>query len=953
MQTRFLIAALATLGLLVLAAVWQLNTDKPQSKAVKPRVVSGANIDEPRDGGNPLRGDATDKPVLDDITAPVGSSSTKSAISPPPPAPLVENDPAKGKVWLRLLDSRTNHPLVEANCELWHLPFNEGWWQRELVAYRTTDRDGLLGLSAGLVTEDNEDEVWDDFEKHAWEVCLFYGGVEWITIPTPRGWQFAGDLDEVTRQVEALLEQGRSEPIDIAVVPNSTLRISARDQWGAPLPNARIECSALLSGMPGDLWFSMQPGDLEGQWEQGWSEYIDEFRRDQTRDGVICTLERSEDEPGPDFSTDLELDRKYGSLFLKDLPPLKIGAMAWDPVYGFGEATVQLMPGSNELNVYLKPTNTCSVKLRIEWLDEEPAGEQLPYLQIVRTGPYGRNSSLEDHDEDYGTGWDLKKSETGVWVGEIHNLPPGFWWLSVEFGSGYDGTALFQLAPFESRSVTLYAGEGAAAHWKPIIQSGGLQLECSSLRILGGSENQPCEFTIYHDTESGETDSLDLAAGTYTVWIPTLQPFALTLKPGETRSDVYELLSTSIRFTIDSDLAELLSPENREVMLNLYPEDGWEEAEDHLHALDARLRKLDEQYDVLTPGITRSWAVPPAQYRWELQGGSETLQGHLEITATGPTSITFGLNSLPGRALLEIDLAGFAEDTEVVLEFESDTLADTAVAAMRPNAWDEVTNDYSGYLEDGYYTDVLRSADDKRVYAFSSRGSRQLRVYAGNADAWFRVNFPGRMTIRPYDLEEKAEGEITLASKDPDADDDPGIDYHVIVYHESGDYGMYGGNDTVEMPLGKITLMITRDEFEKPADRRYSFASVPATITREQQKLRLDQLTYRAYGQVSLTFKGRGSPDGPFDAWWYDEDGLKPPVVLALEQQVGGSPRYVHLAQPDRLMPNGELAFVYENRLLPPGRYKVIPWRDAAEKWCVTFEVKPGESTSVVVQGGK
>ncbi|MCB9895583.1 MAG: hypothetical protein H6839_14135 [Planctomycetes bacterium] len=957
MQTRFFVAALAMLGAIVLAAVWQLNTEPRHSKPIKPRQFAGANIDEPLQGGRALTPDASDVPILDDVEVQRDSAEAKPVIAPPPPAPLVENDPAKGKIWLRLLDSRSNRPLADADCALWRLPYNEGWYQREVVGRRTADRDGLVGLSVGVVDADDEEDFSDDYNNAVWDVCLFYELVDWFSYPVPRGWQPVTPIDKLAESIGALKVADNNAPIDVLLAPSSTLRITARDEWGAPLPDAELEVRVISTGDSQELWYWMDEAPIDDLSLGNWNQETDLFRRNHTRDGVICTLS---EEPEPDFEPRIDSTVEWqpvrGSVFLKDLPQLSIGAMAWDPTFGFGQATVQLVPGSNELNVYLRPVASSTVKLRIEWLDDEPAALQQPYLQIHNVGPLGRNEGIEDNDERIDCSWDLKRSETGVWVGEIRNLPPGYWWLEAGLGSSYSGTAHFQLLPLETRSVTLYAGAKSGAHWKPIIQSGGVQLENSSLRILGGGETTPVEYSIYHDPESGETDVLDLSAGSYTIWIPTLQPFELTLGPGETRSDVYELLSTSIRFAIDANLAELLSRESSEVMLNLYPQDGWSDAEDHLHALDARLRKRDEKYDILSPGVTRSWMVPPGKYYWELAGDDESLEGHIEITPTGPTSVTFGLNSLPGRVMLEIDLSGFGDDERVELSFSSDPMADTAINAMRRYDWDEINTGVSDVIGDEYGPQILRSADGKRAYAFSPPGMRHLSVYAREASGWFCVRFPGRMTIGPYDLQEKPEGELILTTHgDEDEPERDNIYFHVLAYHESGDTGEYDGEDVIAMPLGKVTLMVTRDDYEERQDaaNRFSFATVQATITRESQKIRLDTLNFRRYGRVSLTFKGRGAPDSPFDPWWFNEEGPEMPLILALDQQIGGMPRYVRLEHPDRYMPDGAMAFVYDNRVLPPGRYKVIPWRGAAEKWCVTFEVKPGEATSVVVQGGK
>jgi hypothetical protein len=122
-------------------------------------------------------------------------------------------------------------------------------------------------------------------------------------------------------------------------------------------------------------------------------------------------------------------------------------------------------------------------------------------------------------------------------------------------------------------------------------------------------------------------------------------------------------------------------------------------------------------------------------------------------------------------------------------------------------------------------------------------------------------------------------------------------------------------------------------------------------FTSADQVLDLNSLAYEPYARVTLVFSGRGSPDRSFDAWWYGES--KPaPLLLALDQSFGGAPRYVGLGEPDRVLPDGRLEFTYDNRMLPPGRYKVIPWHGAAEKYCKTFTLASGSNSTITVEGG-
>jgi hypothetical protein len=937
MQKRFLVVALAVLGLLVLVSFWQASEPPARAKPLKPSELP---LDgEPVAGGQPLEARLPDKP-LDSPT-----TEQPRELLPPPPAPLVENDPAKGRIWLRLIDARSNRPVANKQVEL--LPAGYTGADTEYgylmdsprPASRATNSDGLIGLSVVSQDEISEEPADVILNTELEEAVLLH-------VPVPNGWYPLVDVYDLGREIHWLGTQPSAIPIDVFVMQlASTLRIVVRDEWGVPLPDARLDYLTLYTGSAADEWLSMAedpPGCTEESEWTGWAEYR---RRECTRESVTTSFKLLDEEAGAVYYLPGE-EPAYGSVLLRNLPCVMVGAVGWHPVYGFGSASLQLVPGSNELNVYLHPEGGATLNVRVEWVGELPGGENGPQLELASSGPCGLNEQLEETEYEFY--WELASSTTGVWVGTIRNVPAGWWTLSCSFpGNGESGTVLFQVSPFEARSVTLYGGEDIHARWKPIIRCGGVQLERASLRLLGGFDSEPVEYSVEHDPESGETESLWLVPGNYTVWIPTLQPFEITLKPNEQRSDVYELAINTVRITIDAQLAALLSPEEQPVTLNLLPDDAWDGAEEHLYAMDAAMRQRDENYDQLLPGVTRTWLIPAGSYRWELLGTDEELYGPIEFGRAGPTRLDFALNALPGLELLQLEFEGFSDEQPAV-DFDDDGLQQTAIYAFGADDDVEFTRDYGGYIEEDRDVQQIWAAE-RLLYAFAPRGRRLVSVYAGNESADVHVDFPGRATVTPTQMVRPGEGLLRLRdASDEEAEVyDPDF-YHVMAYHERGECGDYTAGDFIEMELGRVQLLVSRSSGDS-----YSFARVTVTLTREEQELRLDKLDYKPFGRVTLTFSGRGSPDSPFDAWWYGESAPRPPVVLALDQVVSATPRYVHLGSPDQLLPQGRLEFVYKDRQLPPGRYKVIPWPGAEERWHQTFEVKPAATTQATIQGGK
>jgi hypothetical protein len=942
MQKRFLVVALAVFGLLVLVSFWQASEPPARAKPLKPSELP---LDgEPVAGGQPLEARLPDKP-LDSPT-----TEQPRELLPPPPAPLVENDPAKGRIWLRLIDARSNRPVANKQVEL--LPAGYTGADTEYgylmdsprPASRATNSDGLIGLSVVSQDEISEEPADVILNTELEEAVLLH-------VPVPNGWYPLVDVYDLGREIHWLGTQPSAIPIDVFVMQlASTLRIVVRDEWGVPLPDARLEWSVIGTGAPAEDWLNVRGEPYDWIEDSGWPGFVEGLRNERGRQNVHGDFKLQEYEGTP---VDSPVDEVFsaplfGSVLLRNLPCVQIGAVGHHPLYGFGSATLQLVPGSNELNVYLHPEGSATLNVRIEWIGKPPAEDNSPLLELVSNGPFGVNNSLYETGACHQFSWDLAPSETGVWTGTIRNVPAGWWTLHCSFSGNADGsTVLFQVSPFEARSVTLYGGEDIHARWKPIIRCGGVQLERASLRLLGGYHDEPVEYSVEHNPETGETEALLLVPGNYTVWIPTVQPFEITLKPNEERSDVYELAINTVRITIDAQLARLLSPEEQPVTLNLLPNDAWDGAEEHLYAMNAAMRQRDENYDQLTPGVTSTWLIPAGSYRWELLGTDQELYGLIEFGRAGPTRLDFALNALPGLELLQLEFEGFPDEQPAV-DFNDDGLQQTAIDAFGADDDVEFTRDYGGYIEEDRDVQQIWAAE-RLLYAFAPRGRRLASVYAGNESADLHVDFPGRATVTPTQMVRPGDGLLRLLDAgDEEAEVYDPDNYHVMAYHERGEYGEYSAGETLEMELGRVQLLVSRSSGDS-----YSFARVTVTLTREEQELRLDKLDYKPFGRVTLTFSGRGSPDSPFDAWWYGENAPRPPVVLALDQVVAGTPRYVHLSSPDQLLPQGRLEFVYRDRQLPPGRYKVIPWPGAEEKWHQTFEVKPAATTQATIQGGK
>src|SRR5690606_3212122 len=144
----------------------------------------------------------------------------------------------------------------------------------------------------------------------------------------------------------------------------------------------------LYTGSAADEWLSMAEDPPACTEESDWTGWVEYRRLEFTRESVTTSFKLLDEEAGAVFYLPGE-EPAYGSVLLRNLPCVQVGAVGWHPVYGFGSATLQLVPGSNELNVYLHPEGGATLNVRVEWLGELPGGENGPELELASSGPCG------------------------------------------------------------------------------------------------------------------------------------------------------------------------------------------------------------------------------------------------------------------------------------------------------------------------------------------------------------------------------------------------------------------------------------------------------------------------------------------------------------------------------------------------------------------------------------
>lgn len=974
MQTRFLVVALAICGLLVVAGVSLSLSPNP---APRPQLPTRPGFDFANEVQSTLEAaPSLDAPDLEPLP---------TRLSEPPPPPELDNDPAKGRVWLRLIDADTNRPLPNKRIDFVPAGYpgagtGYGYLKEEpRPEPRRTDEDGLISLSVTTqdeersrqAEEDDEEGDEDDEERvqqHGAEVVLNPDMSEatFLHVPVPQGWYPLVEPYVLGESICALLGASATKPIDLLVRELASVNVVVRDKWGVPISDARVAVDLFSTERVQQQWLEA----FSEHYLHWWDDWADETRRVRMDIGQALIQCRVNGKLMPNAGYDdeaLESERfvpagQFGNLFLKDLPCLRIAVVAAHPLYGTAVASMELQSGRNTLDAFFTEPPNCELRVRFHWQPPPDDPAQEFGLELIRSGAFGVTTPIEDGDSWITRYWALPVGD-GDWEAVLTGVPAGGWYVAA--GDIYPGAGeSVQLAPGESKLIHLYLGKDAQCEWTPIVKCGGERIEDAEFFLLGGAYPYRESVTAYSISGSAEIEPIELSPGTWTVMLPTLPPFTFTLKPGEKRSDVFELKLVNMTFSITSDLASNIGDlVEGGARLNIDLTGTWRDSTAHLLALDARMRAQDEDYDILQPGVTRAWIIPPGEYEWDLYGGDRSLNGRIRVSVDGPKHVVFGLDSLPGYAALEVELVGFSgnEPPDVSVAGPDDIRLRSA-----PTTWNR-----SMYLDEPtatqlelfahYKVELIRLSEDRYV-AFGQSGSFIVYIWHETGTRQFLVTAPGKLTVHADQVTESVGTEVHFVeflrnAEDVYADEnffeDDGGEFEEVQY----DIELIGKNGwsvnpswhSATVPLGAVTAVVHRKQYPRAGGCINGISRFELEVGSKPIVVELGKLTYAPFATLDLVFKGRGSPEQNEDAWWFPEKGPRAPKLIALDAEQ----RIVDLDYFSEFMPGGRLEFSFRDLLLPPGRYRLIPWPAAPEKNCRVFSLKPGEHSTIVTHGGK
>ncbi len=962
MQDRRLLVPLVLALAFGLLAAWQLlapsRAGAPAGGNLPVNTIAATDISRPLDA------------VVDDARQ---NATGPITLPEPPAAPEIRNDPASGTLWLRVIDADTNQPLALADCELWPA-IQMARWPSWGYIYNTDDCDvgsptdppqqrarpdehGMLALRCELLaTEPDNIRTLRDTDKQ----CLLAPEGWRMMLPIPPGYEPAALASAVSARARELAKAAAPTPVDWLVRKAPGLRVTVCDAQQRPLPELAIWVVPEDAPAPVQHWAVVQSGSfgyshgptvLGGKSGPLWGDTPPERLGDELEHLREIAAE-------PHCVDDLDFEYGLGSIDENE-PVAEAGRIQFSAVTGatgqaewptlfsgrwrvlaFGagraitERVVELRHGLHELTLEMPAPSFCTLRVvAVHTGSAEPGALE---LDVEPVGPFGRIP--DDFGLDVVSNSFYRDTGNEFLVG---GLTPGFWLVSLGDDFGYHSIVV-QLAAGEHKTVEIIVGDDAFGTWAPFLRFGGRPVKGGMVWLRGGQYADVEQISLDWEDDALAPTPIELATGHYVAWVPGLPPVQFEIKPRAVTNTAFDVPTASVSFGIDQTLAAWLSPGGDPIRLDLHGTGVYEDS-DFFRAMGMVLFDQDEGYEFLTPGRNSNWWVPPCEYRWELHGGENYLEGTLRIAA-GNTTVHFSFNNLPGVACLEITVPDAEDETELHLDIDLENDPIELVAG-----WNGLRPGREPWNGHDVPVDQLRLPGTNRWLVLGPAGTHTLQVIQGENVREYVVTLPGTLTVRLSELgpEVDTHGRLVLELSEGDMAEYQGVafgpGYMCEVSPDS-----YNG-----LPLGPLTVQLTRRLVDENGDytgvvQSHSFS---ATLGEEPHTVKVSELPWVTAATLTLTCQGYGDPGNPVDPWWMPASKLGPRVAY-FAIRIGTRWWPVDLQGTDEVCPGGRIEFAYKQRALPPGTYRVVPWPGAAEKYCREFELKPGQHLEVTIKTG-
>lgn len=980
MKARHFLLPLSALLVVIAFGTWQWLAPAPARAPSRPVAAHDAT---------PPAATHRSQPFVEAPTPP-----SEFTLGEAGPAPGLVSDPGAGHVWLRVIDDATDRPLVNTRCELWGVYVRAGedpktafearvagsehdLAQRHTLPMRveTTDARGCLKLTAtpaGIDPDRFTDASTEPLRREGTRKLLSGFDVDYpegevgFAYPVPPGWEPVTAPEELARRLEALRQEPARLALDVRLrrAPVVTGRVATPE--GDGLADCTVFAFPTQVAPAVHAWASFQNGAYRNLNVNNGATHEEKLAELLSH---LAWLIKSPMQDAHWRSNWLRCqDLTWGHARYQAcetrtdaqghyrLPLLCrgqwcIAAFRHDCILDHGQLQVD---ADTSRDFTLAPGAWGRLVVRVHHhaaTADEPAHVTLTSDAL---GPTGMPLPLRTQEQPM-----FLRTTTNGAITEfvIERALPGLHRLRarVEGQGEYWDTAIADIEAGRTTTLDLTPHKTAFGILMPEIYFDGTKLEYGKFLLVSTTTGEAEEWSAF-DTEEGPP-RIEVEADSYRAYFHALPPISFSIASDQVLPLRVDLPVAKVAFSISAELHTAMAPDSVEldqhIWLELNATGTWTGAS-HLNAVGEALRKADPEYDELIPGKTRHWRLPPGEYIYQIRNSAGlSIEGPLSVAA-GSHSITFGLDNLPGLGVIRVDLAGFTDEDDPTLEanslesteaiwFEWESKSDgpqiiTGDDSPAPSWHDSVTEIWLGKRTCWLITGRGRRLSVTCMWAETEYGKAVTRA----------ATAPGSLQFRPEDPTPWGSLRVIKAEDDE-------AEYQVqAVSANFQPTTLHPGNDCLLRP-GVWRLMVRRHRAGiEDAPSITDFCTLEVSVDHTEREVNLTTLSFQVAGTVIVKLQGRGTTEAELDPWWEagDEVDYRSPVLLWLDATLGAAPPGLFLGEPDQYEHGTPPRLVYEPLLLPPGRYRLLPWFDAPARLARDFEVKPGQTVEVVVTGG-
>jgi hypothetical protein len=336
-------------------------------------------------------------------------------------------------------------------------------------------------------------------------------------------------------------------------------------------------------------------------------------------------------------------------------------------------------------------------------------------------------------------------------------------------------------------------------------------------------------------------------------------------------------------------------------------------------------------------------SLPAGTHRWVIHGDGSSMSGEFRVGADGSRECRIDFDGAGELSVMSFEFEGFSTEERRFIDISAESLDRQWCNRMYSRAWlDDRRVVYEIEPVWEVHVEAGMPEGSERGVIFAPPGKYEVRIGFNGLETEVVMECPGKVVVRRADiLEPQALGEVSVL------DDDERFFYRLQLDHADGRSFAHQIGKSFLLHQGKWRAFVLRSDYESEGADAYRWAETTFTLTDEPLEFDPRKLEWHPMAQVNFEFRGGDDKGGAQSAWWSPFHEYRGPYLRALGHD--GEAPYIPLGAPSDIRIRGGMKLLFPDRLLAPGRYRVVPWYGAPDSECVEIKVTAGAALQTIV----